>query len=143
MASAGVRAAPDPASRTEVLSEDARTRVIRVATNGRTVISKEPLGPDADRRVRHETAVLALLGTRQRWQRMHRTGQADLALTTRANTDLSRATRPDLGRDARGVCRWPLAHRHTPTAEDSAVPQESVGSGSRYSQFTVAPPTRT
>jgi hypothetical protein len=38
-----------------------RTRIIRLFLPGRTVIRKEPLGLDADRRVRHEVAVLKRL----------------------------------------------------------------------------------
>ncbi len=39
-----------------------------------------------------QSTVAALLGNRQRWQRMHRTGQADLALTNREPTDYPRTT---------------------------------------------------
>jgi predicted ATPase/signal transduction histidine kinase len=51
----------DPPVRTEVVLESSRTRVTRMVFAGRTVILKEPLGPDAQRRLRHETAVLRRL----------------------------------------------------------------------------------
>jgi len=45
--------------RSEVVYESERTRVTRLFYPGRTLIRKEPLGPDAERRLEHETAVLA------------------------------------------------------------------------------------
>ena len=45
--------------RTEVVYESERTRVTRLFYPDRTLIRKEPLGPDAERRLEHETAVLA------------------------------------------------------------------------------------
>jgi serine/threonine protein kinase len=41
--------------------ESERTRITRLFLPGRTVIRKEPLGPDAERRVRHEAAMLERL----------------------------------------------------------------------------------
>jgi serine/threonine protein kinase len=41
--------------------ESERTRVTRLLLPGRTVIRKEPLGPDAERRVRHEAGILERL----------------------------------------------------------------------------------
>ena len=49
---------PDPPVRAEVVHESERTRVTRLVLAERTVIRKEPLGPDAGRRLRHETAIL-------------------------------------------------------------------------------------
>ncbi len=49
---------PDPA---DVLHETGRTRVTRVFLPGRTVIRKQPLGSDAERRLRHERAMLERL----------------------------------------------------------------------------------
>jgi hypothetical protein len=46
-----------------------RTRVTRLFLPGRTVIRKEPLGPDADRRVRREAATL------ERWPGVARVTQ--------------------------------------------------------------------
>jgi serine/threonine protein kinase len=57
----GVRADRDPPGRSEILHESARTRVTRLFLPGRTVIRKEPLGPDAQRRLRHELAILQRL----------------------------------------------------------------------------------
>ena len=57
----GVRPEQDPPVRAEVLHESARTRVTRLFFDGRTVIRKEPLGPDAPRRLQHELAILERL----------------------------------------------------------------------------------
>src|SRR3954454_1255597 len=42
----------------ETVRETARTRIMRLVFADRTVIRKQPLGPDTDRRLRRETAVL-------------------------------------------------------------------------------------
>ena len=57
----GVRLGPDPFLRAEVVHASERTRVTRLFLPGRTVIRKEPLGPDAERRVRYEVAMLERL----------------------------------------------------------------------------------
>ncbi|MEU4670501.1 AAA family ATPase [Amycolatopsis sp. NPDC023774] len=59
MGANGVLPGRDPPA--EVLHESDRTRVSRLFLTGRTVIRKEPLGPDAERRLRHETAMLERL----------------------------------------------------------------------------------
>jgi hypothetical protein len=46
---------------TEIVHESGRTRVTRLFLPEGTVIRKEPLGPDGERRVGHETAVLGRL----------------------------------------------------------------------------------
>ena len=51
----------DPPVRAEVLHESERTRVARLFLQGGTVIRKEPLGPDAPRRLGHEVAMLQRL----------------------------------------------------------------------------------
>ncbi|MFG2040612.1 AAA family ATPase [Dactylosporangium sp. NPDC048998] len=51
----------DPPVRDEVVHQSEHTRVTRLAAGGRTVIRKEPLGSDAQRRVRHELAMLERL----------------------------------------------------------------------------------
>ena len=51
----------DPAARAELVHHSDRTRVTRLFVPGRTVIRKEPLGPDAERRLRHETSMLERL----------------------------------------------------------------------------------
>lgn len=51
----------DPPVHAEVLHESARTRVTRLTVGDRTVVRKEPLGPDAARRLRHEVAMLTRL----------------------------------------------------------------------------------
>jgi hypothetical protein len=56
-----VRSGRESAGRAEIVHEDSRTRVTRVVVAGRTVIRKELLGPDSDRRLRHELAMLQRL----------------------------------------------------------------------------------
>jgi signal transduction histidine kinase len=51
----------DRPARVGLVHESARTRVTRLFFPGHTVIRKEPLGPDAERRLRDETAVLERL----------------------------------------------------------------------------------
>ena len=51
----------EPFVRAEVLHSSERTRITRLFLPGRTVIRKQPLGPDADRRARHEAAMLERL----------------------------------------------------------------------------------
>src|SRR5215813_10946417 len=47
--------------RAEIVRESNRTRVSRLFLNGRTVVRKEPLGPNTEQRLRHETAMLERL----------------------------------------------------------------------------------
>ena len=61
MVSGGFLSGREPAGRTGIVHEDPRTRVTRVVVAGRTVIRKELLGPDSDRRLRHELAMLQRL----------------------------------------------------------------------------------
>jgi hypothetical protein len=61
MEAGGVRPGPEPFVRADVVHSSERTRVTRLFLPGRTVIRKEPLGPDAERRVRHEAAMLERL----------------------------------------------------------------------------------
>ena len=56
-----MRPGPDPFLRAEIVHSSERTRLTRLFLSGRTVIRKEPLGPDGERRVRHEAAMLARL----------------------------------------------------------------------------------
>ena len=51
----------DQSPRGEVFHQSERTRVTRISLPGRTVIRKEPLGADAERRLRHEAAMLERL----------------------------------------------------------------------------------
>ena len=57
----GVRPGPDPFLRAAIVHSSERTRITRLFLPGRTVIRKEPLGPDAERRVRQEVAMLERL----------------------------------------------------------------------------------
>jgi len=59
MGAGGTLPSRDPQA--AVLHESERTRVSRLFVSGRPVIRKEPLGPDADRRLRHERAMLERL----------------------------------------------------------------------------------
>jgi signal transduction histidine kinase len=61
MATGGPPLDRDPAARTEVLHASERTRVTRLFLPGRTVIRKEPLGADAQRRLQYELAMLERL----------------------------------------------------------------------------------
>jgi hypothetical protein len=61
MEAGGAPPGPDPLLRAEVVHSSKRTRITRLFLPGRTAIRKEPLGPDADRRVRHEAAMLERL----------------------------------------------------------------------------------
>ena len=48
----------DPSVRAEPVHESERSRVTRLFSAGRSVICKEPLGPDAERGLRREVAML-------------------------------------------------------------------------------------
>ncbi|WP_433296366.1 AAA family ATPase [Pseudonocardia sp. CA-142604] len=61
METGGVLPGPGPPVRAEMLHESARTRVTRLFPPGCTVVSKEPLGPGADRRLQLELAILKRL----------------------------------------------------------------------------------
>ena len=52
---------PDRPVSAEIVHESGRTRITRLVVPGGTVIRKEPLEPDAERRVRHEIAMLERL----------------------------------------------------------------------------------
>src|SRR6201996_2244826 len=57
----GMRLGPDPFPRAEIVHCSEGTRITRLFLPARTVIRKEPLGPDAERRVQHEVAMLERL----------------------------------------------------------------------------------
>jgi signal transduction histidine kinase len=61
MGGTGVPPGRDPAVRAEIIRESDRTRVTRLVVAGRAVVRKEPLGPDAGRRLCHERAILERL----------------------------------------------------------------------------------
>jgi predicted ATPase/signal transduction histidine kinase len=58
MEAGGMLPSGNPPVRAEAVHESERTRVTRLFLAERTVIRKEPLGPDAEHRLRHETAIL-------------------------------------------------------------------------------------
>ena len=51
----------DPPVRAEIVHSSERTRITRLFLRGRTIIRKELLGPDAERRLQRETAMLERL----------------------------------------------------------------------------------
>ena len=57
----GMRPGPDQRVLAEIVHQSGRTRVTRLVVPGGTVIRKEPLGADTERRVRREVAVLERL----------------------------------------------------------------------------------
>jgi hypothetical protein len=61
MEAGGTLPGRDPPVPAEIVRESERTRVIRLFLAGRTAIRKEPLGPDAKRRLRHELSILERL----------------------------------------------------------------------------------
>ncbi|MGP0026184.1 MAG: hypothetical protein ACLPKE_22940 [Streptosporangiaceae bacterium] len=61
MEGAGALLGPAEPVRTEIVRGSGRTRVTRMFFAGGRVVRKEPLGPDAERRLAHETAVLVRL----------------------------------------------------------------------------------
>ena len=61
MEAGGMLPGRDPPVQAEVVHESERTRVTRLFLAERTVIRKEPLGPDAEHRLRHEAAILERL----------------------------------------------------------------------------------
>jgi signal transduction histidine kinase len=58
----GVLPDPDKPVPAEIVHESGRTRITRLVVPVGTIIRKEPLGPDGERRVRHEVAMLERLG---------------------------------------------------------------------------------
>jgi signal transduction histidine kinase len=56
-----VLSGPDKPVPAEVVHDSGRTRITRLVVPGGPVIRKEPLGPDGERRVRHEVAMLERL----------------------------------------------------------------------------------
>ena len=61
MGAGGMPPGQEPPVRAEIVHQSGRTRVTRLFLPERTVIRKQPLGPDADRRLRHEAAMLERL----------------------------------------------------------------------------------
>ena len=61
MEAGGLLPGPDRPVPAEIVHESGRTRITQLVLPGGTVIRKEPLGPDGERRVRHEVAVLERL----------------------------------------------------------------------------------
>jgi len=57
----GVLPGLDEPVRAEIVHKSGRTRIIRLVVPGGTVIRKVPLGPDGERRARHEVAMLERL----------------------------------------------------------------------------------
>jgi hypothetical protein len=68
MVAGEVLAGSDPPVRAKVVHESERTRVTRLFAAGRSAIRKEPLGADAERRLRHEVAMLEQLNGLAGWR---------------------------------------------------------------------------
>ena len=115
---------PDDPVPVEMVHESGRTRVTRLAVPGGTVIRKEPLGPDGERRLRHEVAMLERLrgvaGVVQRAEAPSSPGAIVLADVGR--TSLAGAAKPleagevaglalALGRAVAGMHRRGVIHR--------------------------------
>jgi len=83
-----VTRAPEPAGPEEVLHDSERTRVVRVhLAGGRgTVIRKQPLGPRAANRLRHELAALRKLDGVAGTPRLAPGGDADAGVLTFVDT---------------------------------------------------------
>ena len=96
MGGAGMPPDRDPPVPAELVHVSGRTRITRLFLPGRTVIRKEPLGPDAERRLRHEAALLDRLrgvaGVVQPAEVPHPAGS--LMLADAGRTTLARADKP-------------------------------------------------
>jgi signal transduction histidine kinase len=89
----------------EIAHQSERTRITRLVVPGGTVIRKEPLGPDGERRVRHEVAMLERLrgvaGVAQLAQAPRYPGSVILADAGR--TSLAGAAKPLAAEDLTGL----------------------------------------
>jgi hypothetical protein len=96
MGAGGVLPGRDLPVRTEVLHESARTRVTRLFLPGRSIVRKEPLGPDAQRRLRHELAMLERLRGLERVARLVEAPlyPGSIVLADIGNTSLARLRKP-------------------------------------------------
>lgn len=61
MAPGDASQARDAPAQTEVLQDSDRTRIARMRLPGPVLVRNEPLGPDAERRMSHELAILERL----------------------------------------------------------------------------------
>jgi predicted ATPase/signal transduction histidine kinase len=124
MGSGGVPPGQDQPVQVEVVHQSERTRVTRLLLPGGTVIRKEPLGADAERRLRHEVAMLERLrgvaGVAQLADAPRYPGSVVLADAGR--TSLAEAAKPlgtdeltglaaGLGRAVAGMHRRGVMHR--------------------------------
>ena len=95
----------DSPVRAGVVHESERTRVTRLFLGGRAVILKEPLGPDAERRLRHEAAVLERLrgvsGVVQLLEAPQYAGS--LVLADAGGTSLAKVAKPAAAGDLAGM----------------------------------------
>jgi signal transduction histidine kinase len=95
---AGGQPGRNPPTRVEAVHESERTRVSRLFLPRHTVIRKEPLGPDAERRARHETSMLERLR-----------GVAGVAQLAETRTDAESIVLDDAGRASLAQRGGPLA----------------------------------
>ena len=104
----------DPPVRFAIVHESARTRVTRLTRADRTLIVKEPLGPDAGSRLRHETAILERLhgvtGVAQVADEPPREGS--IVLADAGGRTLAELPKPLPAGDLAGSrCGWPWPSR--------------------------------
>jgi predicted ATPase/signal transduction histidine kinase len=107
----GLLPGPDKPVPAEIVHESGRTRITRLVFPRGTFIRKEPLGPDAERRVRHEVAMLERLrgvpGMAQLAGAPRYPGS--IVLADHGETNLAGMTRPlaaeDLSRLGLGLAR--------------------------------------
>jgi hypothetical protein len=117
MEAGGVRLGRDPFLRREIVHRSDRTRVTRLFLPGGTVVRKEPLGPDAEGRVRHEAAMLERLhgvaGVAQLAQEARYPGS--VVLQDAGAASLAGMSRPlpadELAGLGLGLARLPSRHR--------------------------------
>ena len=124
MGSGGMLPGRDPPARAEVVHESERTRVTRLFFAGRTVIRKEPLGPDAERRLRHEKAILERLRGVEGVAQLARAPRypGSIVLADAGGTSLAELAKPlavddliglavRLAGAVAGMHRWGVMHR--------------------------------
>src|SRR6187549_3486133 len=119
----------DPPLRVEAVREGAQTQVTRLYFPGRTVIRKQLLGPDAERRLRREVGILQRLrgveGVTQlvdwpgRWPGC--TGARYCTATSARPTSSSPATAPRPWSTSRWRPRWPSCAPGSPIPPRSSA----------------------
>jgi hypothetical protein len=161
----------DPPLRVEAVREGAQTQVTRLYFPGRTVIRKQLLGPDAERRLRREVGILQRLrGVEGVTQLVDRPRYGDsLVLADAGSTTLAALATPDNtgpagggppphlgtpgrsrtghttddGGDSSGSGHPAAATSPTPAVEHTPGPQHGRGADQTTTQPTTDTPTTT